>query len=112
MAHGAQDIRRMGALFERSVNILCAVSALIGVFLAVEAPAVTRLFGGRGFVEASWALRLMMFYPMFQTLGQLSGSVFYATGDTPAYRNLGILSFLFGLPFSVLSFSSSFPRWP
>ena len=41
---------------------------------------------------------IMAFYPIHQTYGQLSGSVFYATGQTRLYRNIGIFFMMLGLP--------------
>jgi hypothetical protein len=40
----------------------------------------------------------MSFYPIHQTYGQLSGSVFLATGQTKLYARLGIFSVILGLP--------------
>jgi hypothetical protein len=40
----------------------------------------------------------MAFYPIHQTYGQLSGSVFYASGKTALYRNIGVFFMLLGLP--------------
>jgi hypothetical protein len=39
----------------------------------------------------------MAFFPVMQTVGQLSGSVFFATGQTRLYRNIGISMMLSGL---------------
>jgi hypothetical protein len=44
----------------------------------------------------------MAFYPIYQTYGQLSGSVFYATGKTGLYSNIGIIFLIIGLPISYL----------
>jgi hypothetical protein len=44
------------------------------------------------------AVTIMAFYPIYQTYGQLSGSVFFATGQTALYRNIGIIFLLAGIP--------------
>jgi hypothetical protein len=41
---------------------------------------------------------VMALFPMFQTYGQLSGSVFYATGQTALYSNIGVFFLILGLP--------------
>jgi hypothetical protein len=40
----------------------------------------------------------MAIYPLHQTYGQLSGSVFLATGQTVLYRNIGLIMMMIGLP--------------
>lgn len=40
----------------------------------------------------------MAFYPLHQTYGQLTGSVFYATEETKLYGNIGIVFMILGLP--------------
>jgi len=43
---------------------------------------------------------------MHQTYGQLSGSVFFATGQTGLYRNIGVVGALLGLPFMYVLIAS------
>jgi O-antigen/teichoic acid export membrane protein len=100
VAFAADDLQRMKFLFSRSVKILYSVAACLGLFFAVAAPEWSYLFGGRDFKDAHLVFGLMMFYPLHQTIGQLSGSVFYATSRTKAYRNLGTVVILLGLPVS------------
>jgi hypothetical protein len=40
---------------------------------------------------------LMALYPIHQTYGQLSGSLFLATDQTRLYRNIGVISMFIGL---------------
>jgi O-antigen/teichoic acid export membrane protein len=64
----------------------------------MQADKVIYIFGGNKYKEAVIAVTIMAFYPIHQTYGQLSGSVFYATGQTGLYRNIGITFMLIGLP--------------
>tara|TARA_A100001011_G_C13736940_1_gene605835 strand:- start:74 stop:589 length:516 start_codon:yes stop_codon:yes gene_type:complete len=43
------------------------------------------------------AFVLMTFYPIQQTYGQLSNSLFYATNQTKLYRNIAVFTSLIGL---------------
>ena len=54
--------------------------------------------GGEEFSGTVVPLMVMALFPMFQTYGQLSGSVFYATGQTALYRNIGLIFLILGLP--------------
>lgn len=97
-AYSDQNINQMGFLFQRYIPLLYTIAAFFAVFLAVEAEKVSVIFGGNQFEGAELAISIMAFYPVHQTYGQLSGSVFYATGQTKLYRNLGITIQLTSLP--------------
>jgi O-antigen/teichoic acid export membrane protein len=98
VAWGQKDIERMRALFRQIIPALYAVAAYFCVFVAFRAADVAYLFGGGSFERGAMAMTIMAFYPMHQTYGQLSGSVFYATGQTRLYRNIGIIGMIAGLP--------------
>lgn len=97
VAFGSKDIMEMRRLFGRYVPLLYTVAAILAVFLAVQADKVTIIVGGKAFEKATLPMALMVLYPVHQTYGQLSGSVFYATGQTRLYRNIGISVMLSGL---------------
>jgi O-antigen/teichoic acid export membrane protein len=98
IAHGSMDIERMAVLFRRYIPALYSVVAYLSCFVAVQAEKVIYLFGGDRYKEALVAVSIMAFYPIHQTYGQLSGSVFYASGQTALYRNIGVTFMLLGLP--------------
>ena len=56
------------------------------------------MFGGDKFSQAKVAVAIMVLYPMHQTYGQLTASLFYATGQTRVYRNIGLIFMAIGLP--------------
>ena len=92
------DITEMRRLFRRYIPLLYAITAYFSCFIAVEANKVTFLLGGENFKQASLALTIMIFFPIHTTYGQLSGSVFYASGQTRLYRNIGSFFMFLGLP--------------
>jgi len=98
IAFEARDLALMAHLFRRYIPLLYGVAAYFACFLAVQADKVIYLMGGKNFQAAHLALAIMVFYPIHQTYGQLSGSVFMATGDTTRYRNIGITFMLLSLP--------------
>jgi O-antigen/teichoic acid export membrane protein len=98
IAFGEKDLREMARLFRRYIPMLYAIAAYFACFIAVQADKVTFIMGGGKFQHAALAVMIMAFYPIHQTYGQLSGSVFYATGQTALYRNIGITFMLIGLP--------------
>lgn len=85
-------------MFSRYIPTLYSIAAYFACFVAVQADRVTFILGGNQYQDATLAVMIMAFYPIHQTYGQLSGSVFYATGQTGLYRNIGITGMLMGLP--------------
>jgi len=98
IAFGNKNIDKMRKLFIRYIPMLYVVVAFFSIFLSVNANTVSLIVGGRKFIHASVPIMIMSIYPMHQTYGQLSGSVFYATVKTKLYRNIGIIMMLIGLP--------------
>lgn len=98
IAHGNNDLEKMQKMYRRYMPILFTVTAYFSCFIAVEAEKVVYIFGGARFSGAAIAVAIMAFYPIHQTYGQLSSSVFFATAQTRIYRNIGILIISLGLP--------------
>jgi O-antigen/teichoic acid export membrane protein len=98
IAHTNNDIRQMAVLFRRYFPALFSISAFFSCFIALQADKVIYIFGGSQYGGAIVAVTIMAFYPIHQTYGQLSASLFYATGQTALYRNIGIIFLLLGLP--------------
>ena len=88
----------MAYLFRRYVPLLYGIAAFFSCFIAIQAEDVAYIFGGAKFHDAVLPITIMAFYPIFQTYGQLSGAVFYATGKTGLYRNIGVTIGIFELP--------------
>ena len=97
IAYGNNDLREMARLFRRYVPLLYSIAAFIGCFVCIQAQEVTYIFGGAKFAGATFPVMIMALYPIHQTYGQLSGSVFFASGQTKLYRNIGIFSNVLGL---------------
>lgn len=98
VAWDQQDMARMRALFRRIIPMLYAVAAYFSVFIAWHAKDVVWLLGGQAWEQGALAMAIMALYPIHQTYGQLSGSIYYATGQTKLYRNIGINGMVIGLP--------------
>lgn len=87
--------------FERSVPRFYAIAAFLGVFMAVEADHIILVLGGENFSNAGIATALMCLYPIHQTCGQINGTLFYSTGQTHLYRNIGLFSIALGFILTV-----------
>lgn len=98
VAFGKKDLREMARLFRRYIPMLYAIAAYFACFIALQADNVIYLTGGNSYKGAVAAVTIMAFYPIHQTYGQLSGSVFFATGQTKLYSSIGLIFMILGLP--------------
>ncbi|WP_186434390.1 lipopolysaccharide biosynthesis protein [Lutibacter sp. Hel_I_33_5] len=100
IAFGENDLKEMKRLFRRYIPLLFSIASFLSCFIAVNASTVTNIFGGSQFASATVPIAIMAFYPIHQTYGQLSGAVFYASGDTKLYSKIGLIFMFVGLPIS------------
>ena len=98
IAFGNKDMDKMRNLFSRYIPLIYAAIAFLVIFISINAGKIAFLFGGSKFLHAKTAISIMVLYPIHQSYGQLSGSVFYATAQTKLYRNIGITFQLLSLP--------------
>lgn len=98
VAWDREDHVRMHNLFMHVIPLLYVVAAYFCCFVVVNASTLASLIGGKAYSGGTPALAIMAIYPMYQTYGQLSGSIYYATGHTRLYRNIGLIGFLSGPP--------------
>ena len=87
-----KDIRNMRKLFFRYIPMLYSLAAYFGVFISIQSETVLAIFTDEKFRDAYLVLVIMAFYPIHQTYGQLSGSIFYATGQTKLIRNISFFT--------------------
>ena len=107
IAFSKNDLIQMSYLFRRFIPLLYSISAYISCFVAIQSDKLIYLMGGSQYNGAYLAVFIMSFYPIHQTYGQLSGSVFLATGQTKKYARLGIISVILGLPMLFFFVASS-----
>lgn len=98
IAFSKNDLREMARLFRRYIPLLYSIAAFFGCFACVQAEKVTYIFAGGKFAGATLPVMIMALYPIHQTYGQLSGSVFFAAGQTRLCCKIGMIFALLGLP--------------
>jgi O-antigen/teichoic acid export membrane protein len=96
------DLQAMRSLFERYIPMLYSIAAYFAIFISFQSDNVLAIFTDAKFADAYWILVVIALYPIHQTYGQLSGSIFYATGQTKLYRNIGVFSQLIGFLLTLL----------
>jgi len=98
IAFSQKNIDQMAHLFRRYIPLLFSIAAFVSCFISVQAEKVIYIMGGSKYTGAYAAVSIMSLYPIHQTYGQLSGSIFMATGQTSLYSKIGIIFMLLGLP--------------
>ena len=101
-SYDKKDIEKMRSLYFRYIPMLYSLAAYFGIFISMQSETVLAIFTDEKFKDAYLVLMVMAFYPIHQTYGQLSGSIFYATGQTKLIRNISFVSIPIGM---ILSFS-------
>ena len=101
-SYAQEDLEKMKKLFYRFVPMLYSLAGFFTIFMAFQTETIVAIFTDKRFDEASFVLMVIIFYPIHQTYGQLSGSIFYATGKTKLLRNISFVTQPIGIIFSFL----------
>ena len=96
-SYETRDMEHITKLFTRYIPMLYSIAAFFAIFIAFESKNLIDIFTDEKFKDAAFVLVVMAFYPIHQTYGQLTGSLFFATGQTNSYKNISIVSSLIGL---------------
>lgn len=91
-----KDMENIKKLFYRYIPMLYSIAAYFSVFVAFQSENLIDIFTDEKFKDAYLVLMVMAFYPIHQTYGQLSGSLFFATNKTHLYKNIGLISSFIG----------------
>ena len=75
-SYGEKNIANMRKLFYRYIPMLYSIATYFSVFIAIQSEIVLDIFTDDKFKDAYLVLMIMAFYPIHQTYGQLSGSIF------------------------------------
>ena len=97
-----KDLENMKKLFFRYIPMLYAIAAFFSLFVSMQSENIIAIFTDKKFEDAYLVLVIMAFYPIHQTYGQLSGSIFYATGNTKLLRNISFFTQPFGVLLSFI----------
>ena len=97
IAWGQKDTNTMARLIMRFAPLLYVIAAYFSCFTLAEGAFLVQFFGGEEFVHALLPVQIMALYPLHQAYGQLSSSIFHATGRTRVLRNMTALECVYGL---------------
>ncbi len=92
----------MRELYLKCVFPVVTGAAFFAVFIAVNAREIVLFFSGSAYLPAVTAVTLGVLYTIPQSFSQLSGTLFFATGRTSVFGQLGMIGGALGLPLTFL----------
>lgn len=92
------NIARVRALYTSATRGLYFGGAWLSCLVVPYSREILSWTVGDAYMSAWQCLALMFVYPVHQSLGQISGIYFYATGRTRIYSRIGIATMLGSLP--------------
>lgn len=92
--------QRVAGMYRKTTQSLVFIAAFVACFLVPWAEMLVDTLLGRAFHSAWPVLVLMLLYPIYQTVGQINGTLFMATGRNTVYMNLTIIGLLVSIPVS------------
>lgn len=95
-SHNA-DLEGSHRLIYKSFPILFFIAATLGIFCSINSLLLVKVVAGQRYVGDNLAYALMFLYPIHQTYGQLASSIYYASGETKIYKNIGMLLLTVGI---------------
>lgn len=90
-AHHQKNHERVAMLYRRVSRGLFFVAATAAGFLMPWAEEILHLTLGAAYVGGASTLMLMFFYPLHQSMGQIGGTMAYATGRVGVYVKIGMV---------------------
>jgi O-antigen/teichoic acid export membrane protein len=90
-AHHQANHERVALLYRKVSRALYFVAAAGAGFLAPWAEDILRITLGPAYVGGSNTLMIMLCYPLHQSMGQIGGTMAYATGKVSAYVKIGMV---------------------
>ena len=100
------DAVRLRRLYDAATRGLYILSAWTSCLLIPYAREIVAAFLGAEYSGAWACLAVMFCYPIHQSLGQIQGTFFYATGDTARYMRFGLIWMAISIPLAFILLAS------
>jgi O-antigen/teichoic acid export membrane protein len=101
-AWAASDFERVGRLYRKVNRGLVMLAAVLTGFLLPWAKQIVGIVLGESYLQAWPVLAIMLLYPIHQSMGQIGGTMLYASGQTKKYMTVSALVMLVSIPVSYL----------
>lgn len=101
-ARQLENHQRVRFLYSTVTRTLYFSAAWISCLLIPYSREILILTVGKGYEKAWLCLALMWLYPVHQTIGQIQGTFFFASGETRSYAKIGIGLMVCSIPVTYL----------
>jgi O-antigen/teichoic acid export membrane protein len=101
-AMGNNDFERIKRIFVKVIKFNYFITSCIACFMAINSRELVTNLAGSKFNEAWLTFLVISFYPVHQSIGQLTGAFFLATERTKLYKNIAILTMALSMPITYL----------
>jgi O-antigen/teichoic acid export membrane protein len=105
-AHFNRDHARTERLYRRVSRLLFLIGALIAGFLIPWSKELLQLALGANYTQGAPALAIMFLYPVHQSMGQICGTMLYATERVGLQVTIGSCTMLGGMGLTYLALAS------
>lgn len=85
-----------------SLTLFFIISTFFSTFFMMNSDFLLSIIAGNKFNDASSTFKLLLLYPAHQSLGQILGTYYVATGEFKKYRNISSFFLIAGLLISFL----------
>lgn len=99
-AKSSGNLERMQTLYLRINRSAVMFGALLSAFIIPWTPEVVVIVLGPDYLNAVPVLAIMFLYPVHQSMGQIGGTTFLASGQTRLYMFVSVATMVFSLPIS------------
>jgi O-antigen/teichoic acid export membrane protein len=96
-AYQNKDIERMKIIYKKVSRSLFLIGATVSCFLIPWSKDLLKNILGESYVAGSTTLSIMFLYPIHQSMGQIGGSVFFATEKVEIQVKIGIIFMLLSI---------------
>ena len=97
-ANARKNKERVYLLYRRISKGLYFVGAVLSCFIIPFSSEILSLLLGPAYSSAWLVLAIILLYPVHQSLGQITGTMLYATGQTKAYSRIAVFFMAISIP--------------
>lgn len=101
-ANAMGNMERVRMLYYKVSRSLCFIGAVLSCLLIPFSKEILSLLLGPSYRSGGLPLSIMFLYPVHQSLGQITGTMFYATGQTKTQSKIGIFFMAISIPIAYL----------
>lgn len=106
-AHHQKNHKRVTLLYAKVTRGLFFIAASAAGFFAPWSETILQITLGPAYIEGGITLAVMLFYTPHQSMGQIGGTMAYATGRVTPYVRIGIVFMLSSIVISYLILAPS-----